>query len=288
MRIIIFAIALTTLLGLSVFGQPSCPGPALPEKPGSELSLETQFLAELARLDGALADGQILQGCLTNERLQFEIETGRGPQVWEASVGQVVGYLPALGEEPRVLVLVDGEFELRAGRLVSPLGLRLAARESLEVTLEPERVEFFVLRGVYQRLPLTVQARLLSRAIVSFQQLRTQAELIATQVGGVFSGEVLTQDFSVQLRSGETRRFLRRELGQLTVLRVEAQGVYAQIYLRSGQSLEGLLKTERVRARAWGQELELRLREVRQIVFRDETLRFGGGGQVQFCPEEPC
>nr|BAL59050.1 hypothetical protein HGMM_OP3C205 [Candidatus Acetothermum autotrophicum] len=109
-----------------------------------------------------------------------------------------------------------------------------------------------------------------------------------TEGSAKMADEFALSCFSVQLRSGETRRFLRRELGQLTVLRVEAQGVYAQIYLRSGQSLEGLLKTERVRARAWGQELELRLREVRQIVFRDETLRFGGGGQVQFCPEEPC
>lgn len=51
------------------------------------------------------------------------------------------------------------------------------------------------------------------------------------------------------------------------------------------------MRAEALRVRVWGQEFELALREVRQIVFRDETLRFGGGGrivQVQFCPEEPC
>lgn len=288
MRSVIFIFAITAFLSLSAFGQPSCPGPALPEKPGSELSVETRFFADLARLDGVLADGQVLQGCLLNERLQFEIETGRGPQTWEVPIGEVVGYLPTLGDEPRVLLLVDGEFELRPGRLVSPLMLRLIVGTPLEISIEPERVELFVLRGVYQRLPLIVQARLLSRAIVSFQQLRTRAELIATQSAGVFSGEVLTREFSVQLRSGEMQRLRKSELGQLTVLRVEAQGAYAQIYLRSGQLVEGLLRTETLRVRMWEREFGLALRDVRQIVFRDETLRFGGGGRVQLCSQEPC
>jgi hypothetical protein len=284
MRSIILVVALTASLSLSALAH--CPGPALQEKPGSEFSLETRFFAELSRLDGVLADGQILQGCLLNERLQFEIKTGQGPQTWEAPLGQVVGYLPALGDEPRVLLFVDGEFELTAGRLVSPLALRLMAGT---ISIRSEHVEFFVLREVYQRLPLTVQARLLTRAIVSFQQLRTRAELIATQAGGVFSGEVLTQDFSIQLRSGETRRFAKRELGQLTVLRVDGRGVYVQIYLRGGQREEGLLRAETLRVRVWGRELELALREVRQIVFPDETLHFAAGGvPVQFCPQEPC
>jgi hypothetical protein len=166
--------------------------------------------------------------------------------------------------------------------------MRLLVQVPFEVSLEPERVEFFVVRGVYQKLPLTVQARLLSRAIFSFQQLRTRAELIATQAGGVFSGEVLTQDFSVQLRSEEVRKFLKSELRQLMVLRADVRGVLAQIYLRSGQSIEGLLIAEVLRVRVWEREVGLALREVRQIVFRDEGLRFGGGGRVWFCPQEPC
>ncbi len=258
MRAIIFvlAVALALLPSAVTFGQlPSCPGPALPEKPGAELSPETRFFSELARLDGVLADGQILQGCLVSERLQFEIETGRGPQRWEAPVGEVVGYLPAFGEEPRVLLFVNGEFELRAGQLVSPLAMRVLVQEPFELSIEPEQVESFVVRGVYHRLPLTVQARLLSRAIFSFQQVRTRAELIATQAGGVFSGEVLTQEFSVQLRSGEVRKFLKSELRQLTVLRSE--GLHVQIYLSNGQSLEGVTRTEALRLRVWGREVGL-------------------------------
>jgi hypothetical protein len=290
---LIFVVVLVAFLSLSA--ETACPGPALPEKPGSELSPETRFFAELLRLDGVLAHSQVLQGCLVNERVQFEIVTGRGSQIWEAALGEVVGYLPALGEEPRVLLLTSGEFELRPGRLVSPLMLRLVVGATgpspSVIEIAPAGVEFFLLRGVYARLPLTVQARLLSRAILSFQQLRTTAELLVMQTGGVFSAEVLTQEFPVQLRSGEARRLSKRELGQLTVLRAEGQGVYVQIYLHNGQFLEGLLRAEALRVRVWGQEFELALREVRQIVFRDETLRFGGGGrvvQVQFCPEEPC
>lgn len=291
MRTITFVIALTVLFSLSALSQlPGCPGPALPEKPGAELSIETRFFAELVRLDGVLADGQILQGCLRNERLQFESETGRDPQRWEAFVGEVVGYLPALGEEPRVLLFTNGEFELRSGRLVSPLMLRLVVGGSLEITLEPERVEAFVVRGVYQRLPLTVQARLLGRAILSLQQLRTRAELIATQAGGVFSSEVLMQEFSIQLRSGETRRFSKSELRQLTVLRSDGQSVQVQIFLSNGQSIEGVVRLEALWVRVWGREFGLALREVKQIVFRDETLRFGGGGKLGlvFCAGEPC
>lgn len=287
--IIIFALALTVLCGTLVFGQTSCPGPAIASKPGSEPSPETRFFAELARLDGVLADGQILQGCILDERVRFEVETGRGgTHEWEAPLGEVVGYLPELGEEPRVLLWADGEFELRPGRLVSPLTLRSSFRGPLEVTIEPEHVELFILRGVYQKLPLIVQARLLSLVILSFQQLRTKAELIATRAGGVFSGEVLTQEFSVQLRSGETRRLHKGDLGQLTVLRVERLGVYAHIYLRSGQLVEGLLRAETARVRFWKQEVELPLSEVHQVVFRNETLLFGGGELVQFCSQEPC
>jgi hypothetical protein len=263
---------------------PSCPGPALPEKPGAELSIETRFFSELARLDGLLADGQIVQGCILTERFQFEIETGRGPQVWEAPAGEVLGLLPALGEAPRVLLATaDGGVELRAGRLRSSVTVRLLVGGSVQITLAPEDVEFFLLRGVYARLPLSAQGRIVSRVIPAFQQLRSGAELMVMRAGGVFSGAVLTEEFPLRVEGGAVRRLQRSQLREL-IVQDERR---VRVYLSGGTVLDGALQLEAIVVRAFGREVQLALTEVRQVFFRDESLHFGSG-PVFFCPSEPC
>jgi hypothetical protein len=288
----ILAVAWTALLGVSALGQlPSCPGPALPEKPGAELSIETRFFSELARLDGLLADGQIVQGCILTERFQFEIETGRGPQVWEAPAGEVLGLLPALGEAPQVLLATaDGGVELRAGRLRSPLMMRLMIGDGVGATgrsplleIGPEGIEFFLLRGVYARLPLSAQGRIVSRVIPAFQQLRSGAELMVMRAGGVFSGAVLTEEFPLRVEGGAVRRLQRSQLREL-IVQDERR---VRVYLSGGTVLDGVLQLEAIVVRAFGREVQLALTEVRQVFFRDESLHFGGG-QVFFCPSEPC
>jgi len=278
------------LFALSGAGQqegalPACPGPALgAEKPGGAPSPETRFFAELQRLDGLLVREQVLQGCLLSERFLFEVETGEGPQRWEAPVGEVVGYLP--GEGPRVLVRTDEGFELRAGRLASTLRVRLFLGEPVELVLDAEGVEFFLLRGVFQRLPLPVQARVLAGLIPAFQRLRTQAELITTRAAGVLSGRVLLDTFSVELEDGSTQRVLRTQLRRLRVRDGAARRV--ELLLRNGRTLVGVTEQEALPVRLLSVEPAVPWTELREVLFRNEALRFQGGGRVRFCPGQPC
>ena len=281
------------LLALSGAGEPSgalpaCPGPDLvAEKPGAPPSPETRFFQELQRLDGLLVRGQVLQGCLLNERFRFEVETGEGPQGWEAPAGDVVGYLPARGDAPRVLVRTEAGFELRAGRLTSPLRVRLGLGEPVELALDPEGVTFFLLRGVYGELPLPLQARVLQGLIPAFQRLRTQAELIITQTAGVLAGEVLLEAFSVEREDGRAQRVPRAQLRRLRVQDGAARRV--ELVLRDGRTLVGVIEQRALPVRVLSVELRVPWTALQEVLFRDRTLRFrGGGGRVRFCPEEPC
>ena len=253
--------AILLLLALSGAGEPSgalpaCPGAApTAEKPGAPPSPETRFFQELQRLDGLLVRGEILQGCLLNGRFRFEVETGRGRERWEAPAGEVLGYLPAQGEGPRVLVRAEAGFELRAGRLASSLRVRLRLGEPVERALDPGDVTLFLLRGVYGELPLPLQARVLQELIPAFQRLRTQAELIITQTAGVLAGEVLLEAFSVEREDGSTQRVLRTQLRRLRVQDGAARRV--ELLLRDGRTLVGVIEQEALPVRVLSVELRM-------------------------------
>jgi len=293
------------LIGLSGRGAsepqgalPTCPGPDLEAgKPGTYLSPETRFFAELQRLDGLLVRGQILQGCLLSERFAFEVETGRGPQRWEAPAGEVVGYLPARGDAPRVLVHTSEGFELRAGRLAAPLRVRLFPGEPAELALDAEDVEFFLLRGVFAQLPLPLQARVLERLIPAFQELHRTQEFFVLREGGMLAGEVRAPLLLETAEgSGSGRMLLPASwIKRLRVLPDGAEaggeakgGVKVRVELRDGRVVEGFLR-EALSVRVLGLGLQVPAAALVEVLFRDEALRFrGGGGEVRFCPGEPC
>jgi hypothetical protein len=85
------------------------------------------------------------------------------------------------------------------------------------------------------------------------------------------------------VEGGAVRRLQRSQLREL-IVQDERR---VRVYLSGGTVLDGVLQLEAIVVRAFGREVQLALTEVRQVFFRDESLHFGGG-QVFFCPSEPC
>jgi hypothetical protein len=190
-----------------------------------------------------------------------------------------------------VIMRSEGQIELRAGRLVTPLTVRLFLGELATIIMEPARVEFFLLRGVYERLPLPLMDRIAHEIIVpAFQQLRKNAELIATRGSGVVSGTVRTEEFPFRPDSGPLQRLARDQIRKLTVLAVTPGGVRVRVEPTAGPPVEGVLALERLAIRLFARDVQLPMMEISEIVFRDETLRYSGKGSARlvFCEDDPC